>query len=163
MAEKKNRISEKEDALIQRLKTKLPYLRTVMSIDDIDKSLGKKIKIYPAVFVSYKGRIQSDERGVENIQGMGSVKWWDYKFTFYVMAKDFRGEEKSRKGEKGIYRIVDDIYKAFDGQVLGLVSSDEIDIQDDELGGPVEGSPAIVMHFVNLNWLFQEENSEDLL
>ncbi len=112
-------VADVEQAIIGRLSSELPYIRTLGSISeflgrDID-AIEEMAPICPALFVIY-------ERGKYSQKISGCQ---DREMFFGVIAavRNLRGDSAVRHGaggERGVYQVLEDIRVALSGQSCGI-------------------------------------------
>ena len=125
-------IAQIEDAIIERLKTQLTYLKTCAPLADylVDEAEDITIRC-PASYVVYsEGTFDHAMSGIQDRRMI---------FAVIVMAKNLRGDVAARHGkgsEKGTYEMLDDVRVTLSGQKCGLDIDELIPLDE----GPVEGT-----------------------
>ncbi|MHC1727953.1 MAG: phage protein Gp37 [Syntrophobacteraceae bacterium] len=112
-------IAEIENAILERLRASLPYLRTCGSLSeflgrDLD-AIEEMAPLCPAAFVIY-------EQGTYS-QKMSGVQDREMHFCVILAVRNLRGESALRHGspgQKGIYDVLEDVRAALSEQSCGV-------------------------------------------
>lgn len=112
-------VADVEQAIIGRLSSELPYVRTLGSLSeflgrDLD-AIEELAPLCPALFVIYG-------RG-KYLQKMSGCQDREMVFGVVAAVRNLRGDSAVRHGaagEKGIYQVLEDIRAALSGQSCGI-------------------------------------------
>jgi len=102
-----------EDAVMARIKTEMPYVKTVETYaGQLEGEIEKLAIPFPAVFVVYGGSDYQwvDGKSFNDAPGLSVI----------IAAKDLRGSEDLRKGQYGCYRMIRDVLKTVASQTFGF-------------------------------------------
>ena len=123
-------IAQIEDAIIDRLKTQLTYLKTC---DSLSEDLMDEIETLtirpPAAYVIYPSGRYEHATGVQDRF---------MEFLVILMAKNLRGDRAARHGEgaeKGAYEMLDDARNALTNQNCGLDIDPLLPVDEEIIGG----------------------------
>lgn len=104
---------EVEDAIIERLKERINYLRSCETYaGQIEGNIDTLVINYPAAFVSYGG---SEFEWLDEINVSEAAE-----FNVMVCARNQRGQAAVRKEGQGCYQMIADVLRALTNQRLGL-------------------------------------------
>lgn len=131
-------IAQIEDAIIERLKTQLTYLKTCAPLADylVDEIEDITIR-FPAAYVVYSEG--SFDHAMSGVQDRPMI------FAVIVMAKNLRGDIAARHGqgaEKGAYEMLEDVRETLTGQKCGLDIDELLPLDE----GPTEGTEAVAQY-----------------
>jgi len=108
-------IEQIEDALIAAIEASAmaAYCKTIESYaGQLEADISTMIKKFPAVFVMYSGGKARMLTGIEYEKSLG--------FTFFVVAKNLRGNIQARKDDYGTYQMLKDLETLLVDNQLGL-------------------------------------------
>jgi phage gp37-like protein len=109
-------VTEIEDAIVDRLKSEVGYLRTCASLGQFLVNESREFtRLFPAAYVSY-ARGSYDHR-------MNGIQDREMVFDVVCMASNARGDEAARHGDgtgKGAYDVMEDVRAALTNQSCGL-------------------------------------------
>ncbi len=102
-----------EDAIINEVRTRVPYLRTVETYaGQLEDDISKLPVRFPAVFIAYGG---SDFSWLD-----GPSYQEKATFSALLCAKSLRGQEAARKEPQGAYSLIRDVLAALTNRDFGL-------------------------------------------
>ncbi|MCE5334267.1 MAG: DUF1834 family protein [Desulfobacteraceae bacterium] len=123
-----------EDAIIGRLSTSLPYLRTCRSLSGFlprdEAALEETAPLTPAAFLVYK-------RGAYSQQLSGALDR-DMVFGVIVAVRNLKGDSAVRHGaagEKGVYDVLEDVLNSLSGQACGMAIDPLLPVSEEALTG----------------------------
>ncbi len=127
-------IAQIENAIMERLRENLPYLRTCGTLSEfLGGDMGvieEMAPLCPAAFVIY-------EQGIF-AQRLSGVLDREMTFGVIVAVRNFRAESALRHGsagEKGIYDALEDVRAALSGQACGVEMDPLLPISEEAVTG----------------------------
>jgi phage gp37-like protein len=121
-------IIDLEDALIDRIKAQLSYLKTVESYGgQLEGDLRQLAVRFPAVFVML-GAVRHDAE----LDAFGGTYGAECIFDLAVCCRNLRGEAAGRRESQGAYQILDGLRQALAGQTLGLAGAQPVEPDKEE-------------------------------
>ncbi|MEN6439777.1 MAG: phage protein Gp37 [Syntrophobacter sp.] len=127
-------ITEIEHALIGRLSSEVPYLRTCGSLAEfLSHDIGvmeEMAPLCPAAYVIYvRGKFSGKLPGCLDREMM---------FAVAVVVRNFRGESAVRHGsagEKGAYEVLEDVRQVLSGQSCGMEMEPLLPVSEEAVAG----------------------------
>ncbi len=127
-------VADVEQAIIGRLSSELPYVRTLGSISEfLERDLNtieELAPLCPALFIVYaRGKYSQNMSGCQ-----------DREMIFGVIAavRNLRGDSAVRHGaagEKGIYQVLEDVRAALSGESCGIEMEPLAPISEEAVAG----------------------------
>lgn len=130
-------IAEIEQALIGRLSSEIPYLRTCGSLAEfLSRDIGvleDMAPLCPAAYVVYVlGRF---------FQKLSGCNDREMLFAVAVVVRNFRAESSVRHGspgEKGAYEVLEDVRRVLSGQACGVEMEPLLPVSEEAVAGSRE-------------------------
>jgi phage gp37-like protein len=127
-------IAQIEDAIVSRLASGLPFLRTCSSLADFFAAdlaaIAGLTTLCPAAYVVYTG--------AEYSYKMGAVQEREMAFTVIAAVRNLRGEPAPRlgaAGETGVYEVLESIRTALTGQDCGIAIEPLLPVSEKAVSG----------------------------